>query len=90
MRFQWDPVKAAANLFKHDVSFEEAATVFRDPLSATALDPDHSRDEERFVTFGVSTSGRLLVVAHADRDDTIRIINARPATPGERRAYEED
>jgi len=89
LRFQWDPAKAAANLDKHHVSFEEAATVFRDPLSVTALDPDHSLDEERFITFGVSTSGRLLVVAHADRDDTIRIITARPATPAERKIYEE-
>ena len=90
MRFEWDLTKAAGNLDKHGVSFEEAATVFRDPLSATTPDPDHSVDEERFVTFGVWTSGRLLVVAHADRDDTIRIISARPATPGERTIYEED
>ena len=62
--------------------FEEAATVFRDSLSATGLDPDHSFDEERFVTFGVSTSGRLLLIAHTERGDTIRIISARPATPG--------
>ena len=90
MRFEWDLTKAAGNLDKHGVSFEEAATVFRDPLSATTPDPDHSVDEERFVTFGVSTSDRLLVVAHSDRDDTIRIISARPATPGERTIYEED
>ena len=90
MRFEWDPAKAAGNFAKHGVSFEEAATVFRDPLSATAPDPDHSLDEERFITFGVSTSGWHLVVAHADRDDTIRIISARPATPGERKIYEED
>ena len=89
MRFEWDPPKAAGNLDKHGVSFEEAATVFRDPLSATAQDPDHSLDEERFITFGVSTSGRLLVVAHADWDDTIRIISARVVTPGERKVYEE-
>jgi uncharacterized protein len=90
LRFEWDPAKAVGNLAKHGVSFAEAATVFRDPLSATAPDPDHSLDEERFITFGVSTSGRLLVVAHADRNDTIRIISARPATPGERTIYEED
>jgi uncharacterized protein len=89
LRFEWDPAKAAGNFAKHGVSFEEAATVFRDPLSATAPDPDHSLDEERFITFAVSTSGWLLVVAHADRDDTIRIISARPATPGERKIYEE-
>ena len=89
MRFEWDPAKAAENLAKHDVSFQEAATVFRDPLSTTGSDPDHSLDEERFVTFGISTSGRLLVVAHTDRDDTIRIISARLVTPGERSIYEE-
>lgn len=89
MQFEWDPAKAAENLAKHGVSFEEAATVFRDTLSQTGQDPDHSVGEERFVTFGVSTSGRLLVVAHAERGDTIRIISARPATPAERNIYEE-
>ena len=89
MRFEWDPGKAAENLAKHGVSFEEAATVFRDVLSATGADPDHSFDEERFVTFGVSTARRLLAVAHTDRDDTIRIISARPVTPSERKIYEE-
>ena len=72
MHFEWDPAKAAENLAKHGVSFQEAATVFRDPLSATGSDPDHSLDEERFVTFGISAGGRLLIVAHTDRDDTIR------------------
>ncbi len=80
MRFEWDPGKAAENLAKHGVSSEEAATVFRDPLSATGSDPDHSFGEDRFVTFGISTGGRLLAVAHTDRDDTIRIISARPVT----------
>jgi len=89
LRFEWDPEKAAENLAKHGVSFEEAATVFRDALSATGSDPDHSVDEERFITFGLSTAGRLLVVAHTDRDDTIRIISARPVTPREREIYEE-
>ena len=89
MRFEWDPGKAAENLAEHGVSFEEAATVFRDALSATGSDPDHSVDEERFITFGLSTAGRLLVVAHTDRDDTIRIISARPVTPREREIYEE-
>ena len=89
MRFGWDSDKAAENLAKHGVSFEEAATVFRDVLSATGTDPDHSFDEERFVTFGISTAGRLLTIAHTDRDDTIRIISARPATPSERKIYEE-
>jgi uncharacterized DUF497 family protein len=89
LRFAWDPEKAAENLVKHGVSFEEAATVFRDALSATGSDPDHSTDEERFVTFGMSNSGRVLVVAHTDRDDTIRIISARPVAPRERKLYEE-
>ena len=89
MRFEWGPGKAAENLAKHGVSFEEAATVFRDVLSATGADPDHSFDEERFVTFGVSTARRILAVAHTDRDDTIRIISARPVTPSERKIYEE-
>ena len=89
MRFEWDPRKAAENLAKHGVSFEEAATVFRDVLSATGADPDHSFDEERLVTFGVSTGRRLLAVAHTDRDYTIRIISARAVTPSERDIYEE-
>ena len=89
MRFEWDPEKASDNLSKHGVSFEEAATVFRDPLSATGPDPDHSVGEERFVTFGVSTNGRLLVVGHIEHGDIIRIITARPAIPGERKLYEE-
>ena len=89
MQFEWDPAKAAENLTKHGVSFEEAATVFRDTLSQTGLDPDHSVAEERFVIFGLSTSGRLLVVAHTERGDTIRIISARLATSGERKLYEE-
>ena len=89
MRFEWDPGKAAENLAKHGVSFEEAATVFRDALSATGSDPDHSFEEEPFVTFGISTGGRLLAIAHTDHDDTIRIISARPATPSERTIYEE-
>lgn len=89
MRFEWDPAKAAENLAKHGVSFEEAATVFRDTLSVTGQDPDHSVAEERFVIFGFSASDRLLVVAHTERGDTIRIISARPATSGERKLYEE-
>lgn len=89
MQFEWNPAKAAENLSQHGVSFEEAATVFRDTLSASGWDPDHSVGEERFVIFGVSTSGRLLVVAHSERGDTIRIISARPATSGERKIYEE-
>ena len=89
MKFEWDPAKAAENEAKHRVSFEEAATVFRDPLSQTGRDPDHSVGEERFVIFALSTSSRVLVVAHTERGDTIRILSARPATPGERTIYEE-
>ena len=89
MRFEWNAQKAAASRRKHGVSFDEAASVFFDPLSATGDDPDHSTDERRFVTFGMSSSGRLLVVAHAEHDDAIRIITARPATRAERKLYEE-
>lgn len=89
MKCEWDPAKAAANLRKHGVSFEEAATALADDLAITGADPDHSRGENRFVTFGVSGAGRLLVVAHTERGDRLRIISARPATKRERRIYEE-
>ena len=89
MRFEWNARKAAANVRKHGVSFDEAASVFLDSLSATGDDPDHSLDESRFVTFGTSSSGRLLVVAHAQHDDAIRLITARLATRAERKLYEE-
>ena len=89
MRFDWDPRKAAANLRKHSVSFEEASTVFTDDYSLTGTDPDHSAGEERFITFGISQSGRLLVVSHTEQGDTIRIFSARRATRSERKLYEE-
>ncbi|MEX2263006.1 MAG: BrnT family toxin [Bryobacteraceae bacterium] len=89
MRFSWDAKKARANFKKHGVSFEEASTVFRDELSATGSDPDHSVGEWRFVTFGISGRSRLLVVAHTEEGDNIRIISARLATRKERRIYEE-
>jgi uncharacterized protein len=89
MQFEWSPQKARINLRKHGVSFDEAASVFLDAFSMTGDDPDHSEGEERFVTFGVSNTGRLLVIAHTDRDERIRIISARPATPSERKLYEE-
>jgi uncharacterized DUF497 family protein len=89
MHFEWDPAKAAENLSKHGVSFEEASTVFFDSLSATGRDPDHSQAEGRFVIFGLSSAGRLLVVAHTERGERIRIISAREATRAERRLYEE-
>jgi uncharacterized DUF497 family protein len=87
--FEWDHKKATANLRKHQVSFLEAVSVFYDPMSATGDDPEHSIDEQRFVTFGISASGRLLVVAHTERGDAIRIISARLATRAERGIYEE-
>ena len=87
--FEWDPQKAAANLRKHGVSFAEATTVFGDPLGTTAPDPDHSYDEDRYILVGRSSQGRLLIVAHTDRDDRIRIISARELTRSEREDYEE-
>lgn len=90
MKFEWDRVKAAANLKKHGVSFQEAATVFGDPLATTHNDPDHSYDEHRFITFGMSLSGRLIMVSHADRGDVVRIISARLMTAKEKELYEED
>jgi uncharacterized protein len=89
MDFEWHEVKAEANRKKHGVSFEEATTVFGDPYADTIFDPDHSIDEDRFVTRGVSDQGRLLIVAHTDREDRIRIISAREATRAERRNYEQ-
>ena len=89
MQFEWDPHKGAANLRKHGVSFEEASTVFEDDLSLTGDDPDHSASEARFVTFGLSSRGRLLVVSHTERGERIRIVSARPATHSERKLYEE-
>jgi uncharacterized protein len=86
--FDWDNEKARTNWAKHRVSFEEATTVFSDPLAMTIDDPDHSAGEDRFVTFGLSDFGRLLVVCHTDLGDFTRIISARAATPRERRAYE--
>ena len=87
--FEWDAIKAARNLRKHGVSFREAAGAFGDPLAMTYDDPDHSVTEERFITIGRSTAGRILIVAHADRKETVRIISARKATPREREQYEE-
>ena len=86
--FEWDNRKARQNLKKHGVSFEEAATVFGDPLSLTIIDPSHPDHEERFIIIGESIQRRLLVVVHTERGDNIRIISARAATPRERRAYE--
>jgi uncharacterized DUF497 family protein len=86
---EWDDQKAAANQRKHGVSFMEATTALEDPLSITFWDPDHSNGEFRFLTFGRSSTGRILVVAHTDREEAVRLISARRATRSERRAYEE-
>jgi len=88
VHFEWDGPKAEANRKKHKVTFDEAVSVFRDPLSATFSDPDSSRDEERLVTIGASSRGRLLVVVHTEQSETIRIISARPATAHERERHE--
>ncbi len=88
LEFEWDPEKEQRNIRKHGVSFNEAATVFGDPLSWTFPDPEHSVGEERFLTIGLSFPGRTLVVSHTDRGVKTRIINARLATPQERRDYE--
>jgi hypothetical protein len=89
MKFEWDPQKAQTNFRKHGVTFSEARTVFFDEFSLTTDDPDYSGAEDRFITFGISSAGRLLVVIHTDRSDRIRIISTRLATPAERRLYEE-
>ncbi len=90
MEFEWDPIKAASNLRKHGVSFQEAATVFADPLSVTAPDPDHSIQEDQFIVVGTSARLRLLILSFAQRGERIRIISARRLTRSERKAYEEE
>ena len=90
INFEWDPVKAKKNLRKHHVDFSEAATIFKDGLSITIYDPDHSNKEDRYITVGTSVAGRLLIVAHADRGDRTRIISARKLTRKERIAYENE
>ncbi|MBA4417772.1 MAG: hypothetical protein C0392_07665 [Syntrophus sp. (in: bacteria)] len=89
MRFEWDPKKAATNLKKHGVTFQEAATVFGDPLSITFYDPDHYVNEERQMTFGLSLQKRFIIVSHTQRKDRTRIINARLMDRKERVIYEE-
>jgi uncharacterized DUF497 family protein len=89
MKFEWDPQKAVSNLRKHGVSFHEGASVLADPLSITYHDPDHSVSEQRFITVGISRAGQVLMVAHTDRGDRVRIISARRTTRQERRHYEE-
>lgn len=88
MRFEWDGLKATANLAKHDVSFEEASSVFGDPLATTVPDVEHSSNEERFLTTALTNRQRVVIVWHTDRGDAIRIIGAREATNRERSTYE--
>jgi len=90
MDFEWDPEKATLNRRKHGVSFEEAVTVFYDPLSATFDDADHSIGEQRLITVGFSAQGRLLVVSHTERGEALRIISARRATVQERKKHENE
>ena len=88
LTFEWDPKKADGNVDKHGISFEEASTVFRDPLSLTIDDPLHSTGEVRMVQIGISHKNRLLIAVHTERENTIRIISARKATKKERNNYE--
>ena len=90
IEFEWDPKKARANLLKHRIRFAEAATVLRDPLAITVFDPDHSQEEDRYITVGMSEHGRALMVAHTDRGNRIRIISARALSRAEREQYEEE
>ena len=89
MHFEWDPRKAESNLRKHNVTFAEAVTIFNDELSITISDPDHSSEEDRYITIGLSNRGRLIMVSHTDRNNRIRIISVRELTQIERKAYEE-
>ena len=90
MRFEWDPAKARSSRGKREVSFDEAVTVFRDPLARIVDDPDHSTDERREIAIGHSIMNRLLFVFFTERDKgTVRIITARQATRQERKDYEE-
>jgi uncharacterized DUF497 family protein len=90
LQFEWNPEKAASNLKKHEVTFEEAATVFDDPAFITLLDEAHSLIEERYLTIGLSAANRLLLIAHTEQEGQIRLISARKATKNERQFYEED
>jgi uncharacterized protein len=89
LEFEWNPAKAESNLKEHGVSFDDATTVFRDTLSITISDPDHSKSENRFVDIGMSHRMELLVVSYTERKNRIRIISARRATRAERKNYEE-
>ena len=88
MKFTWDPRKDRENQRKHGVSFQEATTVYGDPLAGTIPDPDHSMGEARFLTIGYSSNHRLIVVWYTEEDDNFRIISAREANTHERKTYE--
>lgn len=90
MDYDWDKNKTVSNFVKHGVSFEEAKTVFDDPLYVDFYDPDHSYGEQRFILLGESAQGRLLFVSYMERNNTIRLISAREATSSERTAYEQE
>lgn len=90
LTFEWHVEKARENLKKHNVSFEEARTVFNDPFSITIADPEHSTDEDRYIDIGLSAKGQILVVVYTERGSNIRIISCRKATNAERRVYEQE
>lgn len=89
MKFEWDENKAKSNLSKHGISFEEAQTVFYDPLYVDFYDPDHSLEENRYIIIGQSSTGKILLVSYTERANKIRIISCRKATKNERIAYQE-
>jgi uncharacterized DUF497 family protein len=86
--FEWNEKKAKINIQKHGIDFEEAMSIFQDESSLTMQDATHSMNEERFIDIGISSKGRILVVAYTERGEKIRIISCRKATPVERKAYE--
>ena len=90
LNFEWDEEKSEANIRKHDISFEEAKTVFNDPLAMTISDPEHSSQEDRYIDMGMSSRGRVIVVWYTERGPNIRIIGARKAARSQRRQYEEE
>jgi len=89
VKFEWDNQKAAKNLKKHGISFQEAASVFGDPLAITFNDPDHSTDEDRLLTFGTTRTRKMIIVSHTERNGSTRIISARLMQKHERNIYEE-
>lgn len=89
IEFEWDEKKAQLNFEKHKVSFEESVTVFYDPLLATMPDPDHSEEEQRYITIGQSVKGRILIISYTERQNRTRIISCRKATSWEKKTYEE-